>query len=141
MFNVFLLNLLPQSCGQRFLLWQILFIWQKKNISLQIPFFQGKLLKWKLTFLSKFVKFAYNMKRVLKIFFFHILAKCMPGWWVELWILQQHDNFFKNPWLNVVRNMIFGRWYLNHPEKTTRRRRAYCTCNLMSNFIIILIIC
>ncbi len=70
MFNVFLLNLLPQSCGQQFLLCQIFFILRKKNISLQIPFFKRKNAK---KGINNFCQTCLQYERVLKIFFFHIL--------------------------------------------------------------------
>jgi hypothetical protein len=73
MFNVFLLNLLPQSCGQWFLLWQIFFILQKKNISLQIPFYKEKNAKKGINIFVKICQTCLQYERVLKIFFFHIL--------------------------------------------------------------------
>jgi hypothetical protein len=58
------------------------------------------MLKKELIFLSKFATLAYNMKGCWRFSSFifwilPILAKCMPGWWVELWILQRHHNFLK----------------------------------------------
>ncbi len=115
MFNVFLLNLLPQSCGQWFLLCQISSFCERRIFHCKFPFLKEKMLEKELIFLSNLLTIWKGAQDFLLSYFEYY------QFWLNVCLDDQlslnpsaSSQFFKKSLVErVVRNMIFwggGTW-------------------------------
>jgi hypothetical protein len=129
MFNVFLLNLLPQSCGQWFLLCQISSFCERRIFHCKFPFLKEKMLEKELIFLSNLLTIWKGAQDFLLSYFEYY------QFWLNVCLDDQlslnpsaSSQFFKKSLVEGCEEYdLLGWWYLNHPERTASRCRAYCT--------------